>query len=410
VQKLGVILKLFVKDVQKQKLRTFMTMFGIVWGTVSLIVLMSFGEGVFRHTRMQFRGLGERIAMVWPGSTKLPYQGLPKGRSLRIEPDAADLLVSQVENIERASPEFSRRVNLRVGRKTISGGIAGVYPEFGLMRNVIPESGRFINDIDQQYRKRTIFLGTNVRDDLFGEGALAVGQYVFVDAIPFLVVGVLQAKDQNSSYNSRDVDRVFIGSATYQATYGEKYPNNFVYQIKRSTAYSQTQTQVFKVLGSRYKFDPADTEALWIWDRNEDEEQMKPFFDGFRMFLGIVGIFTLIVGGIGTANIMYVVVKERTKEIGIKMALGATRFHIMSQILGEALILTFLGGMGGFLVAQLLISGFPLLELEEYVGNPVTAPWVVIASISALMTLGMMAGFFPARRAANLNPVQCLRL
>jgi len=167
---------------------------------------------------------------------------------------------------------------------------------------------------------------------------------------------------------------------------------------------------VFRALGARYQFDPTDEEALWIWDTNENEEDMKPFFDGFRMFLGIVGIFTLIVGGIGTANIMYVVVKERTKEIGIKMALGATKLHIMGQILGEALILTSLGGLGGFLVSRGIVAVFPYLQLEEYVGHPTIAPWVAVSSVLVLVLLGLLAGFFPARRAANLNPVQCLRL
>ena len=410
MQKLGVILKLFLTDIRKQKLRTFMTVFGIVWGTVALIVLMSFGEGVFRHTRKEFRGLGERIAIFWPGTTKLPYKGLPKGRELRMEADAANFLVSQVENIERASPEYSRRANLRVGTKTVSQNLAGVYPEFGDMRNVIPSEGRFLNAIDQEFRKRSIFLGTNVRNDLFGEGTPSVGSYVFVDGIPFMVVGVLNEKDQNSSYNARDVDRAFIPSTTYEATFGEKLPDNFVYQIKRGDAWQHTQKQVFKVMGARYGFDPKDTDALWIWDRNEDEEQMKPFFDGFRVFLGIVGIFTLIVGGIGTANIMYVVVKERTREIGIKMALGATRGYIMAQILGEALLLTLSGGILGFLVAQSLLLAFPLLQLEEYVGTPVVAPWVVVTSIAVLSLLGILAGYFPARRASRLNPVQCLKM
>lgn len=410
MQKLVIILKLFAKDVQKQKLRTFMTMFGIVWGTVALIVLMSFGEGLYRHSIKEFHGLGEQIAIMWPGSTKKPYRGLPRGRQLRMEANTADFLKSEIGDIVRVSPEFGRTVNLRVGRKSISQGISGVYPEFALMRNVIPGSGRFINAVDMEYRKRTIFLGTNVRNDLFGEGTNAVGRYVYVEGIPFLVVGVLQAKDQNSSYNARDVDKVFVASSTYEVTFGEKYPDNFVYQIENSLDYKRVQKKAFAALGARYQFDPTDEEALWLWDTNENEEEMKPFFDGFKMFLGIVGIFTLIVGGIGTANIMYVVVKERTREIGIKMALGATRLHIMGQILGEALILTFLGGLGGFLVSKLLIGLFPLLKLEEYVGNPMIAPWVVVASIAALMLLGLLAGFFPARRAANLNPVECLRL
>jgi putative ABC transport system permease protein len=410
MQKFLIVLKLFAKDVQKQKLRTFMTVFGIVWGTVALIVLMSFGEGVYRQTKKQFHGLGERIVILWPGSTKKPFKGLPKGRNLAMPPATAELLKAEVPEIIRCSPEFSRPAAIRYGRKTLTQSLSGVTPEFALMRNVIPEAGRFINNVDQEYRKRSAFIGTNVRNDLFGDSADAVGKYVFINGVPFLVVGVLRDKDQNSSYNSRDVDRVYIASNTYEAMFGEKYPDNFVYQIQDPLKWKGVQKKVFKVLGSRFSFDHTDEEALWIWNTNQNEEEFAPFFNGFRMFLGIVGLFTLIVGGIGTANIMYVVVKERTKEIGIKMALGATKFHIMSQILGEALILTGIGGGIGFLLSKSLIAVFPYMKLEEYVGNPTMAPWVAFTSIGVLMLLGLLAGFFPARRAANLNPVECLRL
>lgn len=410
MQKLLIIFKMFVKDMQKHKLRTFMTMFGIIWGTVSLIILMSFGEGLYRHSLKEFRGMGERIAIVWPGSTKMPFRGLPTGRDILMVPDDADYLKREISDISAISPEFSRRVTLRVGKKQVRQSVGGIYPEYADMRNVIPGSGRFINVIDQQYRKRNIFLGTNIRNDLFGEDSDAIGQYVYVQGVPFQVVGVLQEKNQNSSYNARDVDRAFIASNTFQVMFGDKYPNNFVYQIKDGADYRRVQKQFFRALSTRHAFDPADEEALWIWDTNENLEEMTPFFDGFKMFLGIVGIFTLIVGGIGTANIMYVVVKERSKEIGIKMALGATRVHIMSQILGEALLLTAVGGTVGYFVSRGMVEAFPLLGLEEYVGNPTIAPWVVFASIGALMTLGLLAGYFPARRAANLNPVECLRL
>jgi putative ABC transport system permease protein len=387
-----------------------MTIFGIVWGTVALIILMSFGEGVYRHTKKEFHGLGERIVILWPGSTKKPYKGLPKGRPLNMPPQTAEFLKREVPEIVRASPEFGRPASVRYGRKTLSQSVSGVYPEFAVMRNVIPESGRFINKIDQEYRKRSIFLGTNVRNDLFGEGADAIGKYVYVNGVPFMVVGVLSEKDQSSSYNSRDVDRAYIPSDTYVAMFGENYPDNFIYQIEDPLKWKSVQTKVFKALGTRFSFDPSDEEALWIWDTNESEEEFAPFFNGFRMFLGIVGLFTLVVGGIGTANIMYVVVKERTKEIGIKMALGATKFHIMSQILGEALILTGIGGTLGFLLAKGLVAVFPYMKLEEYIGTPTIAPWVALTSIGVLMLLGLLAGFFPARRAANLNPVECLRL
>jgi putative ABC transport system permease protein len=147
-----------------------------------------------------------------------------------------------------------------------------------------------------------------------------------------------------------------------------------------------------------------------IWDTNEDMREWRPFFQGFKIFLGIIGFFTLIVGGIGTANIMYVVVKERTKEIGIKMALGATKAQIMLQIILESLLMTAIGGAIGFLIAKFLETTFPMLNLTEYVGDPIIASDAVIATITIIGSIGFLAGFFPARRAANLNPVEALRL
>lgn len=144
---------------QKHKLRTLMTMFGIIWGTVSLIILMSFGEGVYRHSLKEFRGMGERVAIVWPGSTRMPFRGLPTGRDILMVPEDAEYLKREIPDIAAVSPEFSRRVTLRVGKKQMNQSVGGVYPEYADMRNVIPGSGRFINVIDQQYRKRNIFSG-----------------------------------------------------------------------------------------------------------------------------------------------------------------------------------------------------------------------------------------------------------
>ena len=255
-----------------------------------------------------------------------------------------------------------------------------------------------------------MFIGSEIRNDLFGEGANPVGKYVVFNGVPFLVVGVMKDKDQNSSYRGRDRYKAWIPASTFKAMFNRNYPNNMVYQVTEEFRSKAVENRVFEILGRKYKFDPADEQALMIWDTNEDMKEWRPFFEGFKIFLGIIGFFTLIVGGIGTANIMYVVVKERTKEIGIKMALGATRAQIMSQIIVESLLMTAIGGAFGFLVAKFLETIFPMLNLTEYIGDPIIAMDAVIATISIIGTIGFLAGFFPARRAANLNPVEALRL
>ncbi len=409
--KVLIILRQFFRDLRKQKLRTLLTIFGIVWGTAAIIILLSFGEGLFRNEKKRFLGLGEQLVIVWPGKTSLPFEGLPKGRWLRFTDDDINMLKDEIPGIIRVSPEYSGRGPLTYKRKTVSQNIIGVKPEFGLVRNLIPEpGGRFLNDIDFEYRKRVVFLGTNIRNDLFGEGVNPVGKYVILKGVPFLVIGVLKHKEQNSSYRGRDRYKAFIPYSTFKTMFNRRYASNFIYQVADPDKSKAIEKSVFKFLGKKYKFNPDDDQALSIWDTNQSLESFKPFFEGFKIFLGIIGFFTLIVGGIGTANIMYIVVKERTKEIGIKMALGATRTHIMSQIIIESLLITSLGGTIGFLLAKGFELGFPMLNLREYVGDPVIASEHVILTIVVIGSIGFLAGLFPARRAVRLNPVEALRL
>jgi putative ABC transport system permease protein len=406
-----IILKQFLHDLKRQKLRTFLTTFGIIWGTAATIILVAFGDGLYKHQNKEFLGLGERLVIMWPGRTSLPYKGLPKSRPVRFTDDDIEMLKREIPEIAVASPEYNGQGKMTYGKKTVSQNVIGVKPEWGLVRNMIPEAGgRFLNENDLLYRKRVVFMGTNVRDDLFGEGVDAVGKYVTLRGAPFLIIGILREKDQNSSYNGRDGRKVFIPVSTFKTMWGHNYPENLVYQVADPERSGRVKKAVFKVLGRKYSFDPKDDQALWIWDTNENLKEWRPFFEGFKIFLGIIGVFTLIVGGIGTANIMYVVVKERTREIGVKMAMGATRAHIMSQIIVESLLITAIGGLFGFIVAKLFEKGFPLLKLGEYVGDPFISPNTVLLAIAIIGSMGLVAGFFPARRAANLNPVKALRL
>jgi len=406
-----IILKQFFHDISKQKLRTALTTFGIVWGTAAIIILVAFGEGIYKYQIKRFKGLGENLVIIWPGRTAKPFQGLAKGRWIRFTDEDIKMLKNEIPEIVVASPEYSGHGPLTYGRKTLAQNVIGVKPEFAVARNIIAEEGgRFINEIDFEYRKRAIFLGAKIRDDLFGEGANPVGKYVTFRGVPFLIVGVMKDKQQNSSYRGRDRYKVWIPSTTYKTMFNRNYPNNMIYQVSDELVSKRVEKRVFELLSRKYKFDPDDEQALMIWDTNEDMKEWRPFFQGFKLFLGIIGVFTLIVGGIGTANIMFVVVKERTKEIGIKMALGASRAQIMSQIIVESLLMTIVGGSLGFLIAKGFEAGFPSLGLTEYVGDPVIAMDAVIITVTIIGTIGLLAGFFPARRAANLNPVEALRL
>jgi putative ABC transport system permease protein len=406
-----IVFKQFFQDIRRQKLRTFLTTFGILWGTTAIIILISFGEGLLRHQQKTFYGLGEQLVIVWPGQTSRPFEGLPKGRWLRFTDEDIEMLKTEIPGIIRSSPEYSGYGKITYERKTISQNIIGVYPEFGVVRNLIPEpGGRFVNDIDFEYRKRVVFLGDNTRNDLFGEGVNPVGKYIIIRGTPFLVIGVLKHKEQNSSYRGRDSYKLFIPCSTFKTMFNRQYSSNFIYQVADPDKSTAIEKKVFKYFGKKYKFDPEDDQALSIWDTNESIRSFKPFFDGFKIFLGIIGFFTLIVGGIGTANIMFVVVKERTKEIGVKMALGATRFHIMSQIVTESLLMTAIGGTLGFALAKIFEAIFPYFGLGEYVGNPVITTSHALLTIAIIGSIGFLAGLFPARRASMLNPVEALRL
>jgi putative ABC transport system permease protein len=278
------------------------------------------------------------------------------------------------------------------------------------MRNLIPASGgRYVNDLDLDRRRRVVFLGDKLKQDLFGE-AEAVGRTVMIDNVPFLVVGVLQKKAQDSSYSGRDQDKAFIPETTHRGLYGSRYVDNFIFQASHPSLVPAVKRRVYEVLGRRLKFDPEDKEAVGMWDTTEGQKFLSVFFLTFRAFLGVIGSFTLMVGGLGVSNIMYVVVEERTREIGIKLAVGAKPRFIQVQFLLETLTLTALGGLLGFLFTLAVLTAFPLLGLDEYVGTPVASPLVVLTTAGLLGLIGFVAGYFPARRASLLDPVVALKM
>lgn len=404
-------LRQLFRDVRSQKLRTFLTVFGIVWGTVAVTLLLAFGRGLHKQIVKNSAGLGDRIAIAWPGLTSIPFEGLGRGRRIRLREEHIEAVRRETPGVVAISSEYSDTLKLHYGMKTVAVDSSGVDSCFGAMRNLIPQAGgRFINPIDVEEQRRVLFLGDKIAKDIFGKATLAVGKTVLYGGSPFLVVGVLQEKIQNSSYNNRDEARAYMPGSTFRALTGAKYVANFVYQpVSPSQSESVTEA-VRATLARALRFDPKDKEALSVWDTAEQFKFLDVFFLSFRLFLGIVGCFTLVVGGIGVSNIMNVVVEERTKEIGIKMALGARQRWVLRQFLLETALITGIGGAIGFAISFAICTIAPKLGATDFVGDPEISLSVAALTALVLGATALLAGYFPAKEASRLDPVIAMKL
>ncbi len=399
----------FLIDLRAQKLRAFLTLFGIIWGTVAIVVLMAFGMGFKRQTAVNMHGIGEGIAIMFPGRTMKPWQGFGIGRPMSFVEDDARLIRAQVPEVIAISPEYGERTTARIGENILTPLVSGIYPVYGDMRNIIPEpAGRFLNDPDIAERRRVAVIGNRVRDILFGSED-PIGRIVLINETPYTVVGVMQPKTQNSSYNSRDRDRIFIPATTFAAAFGTPFLSNIIYQVGDPTRGEEIANEVRATLAKRYKFDPTDEDAVWIWDTTEFDRFSYYFFLGFNLFLGMIGSLTLAVAGLGVANIMFIVVQERIKEIGIKRAVGARRSTILVQFFLETFFIIALGSLIGFAIACGIVALLQLLPIKEAVGTPEISGTVVLATVFVLTVIGLAAGLLPARRASRLDVVDCLR-
>jgi putative ABC transport system permease protein len=405
------------RDLVRQPLRTALTLSGVVWGTFSVILLLAFGDSVSKAQIKRFHGMGTGIVLVFPSRTTLPWQGFIRGKPVRITPEMAEAIPEKVPGIEVLSPEFVGSRLIRYGRKEFRNTVRGVNPSFELMRNTIAEKGRFIDPEDMTDRKRVCFIGDVLATDLFAAEE-PVGKTVFVDSVPFTVVGVMRTKLQSSNYNGqRDERCAFIPWTTYASLYGAKYVSNIIFRPLDRDRSKAVMTGVKIHLAQLVGFDPADPDALGIWDTMEFEKQFTTFFLAFTIFLGVLGAFTLLVGGIGVASIMRVVVDERTREIGVKLAVGARRRTILLQFFSESLAIMFLGGLAGFGLAAGVLGAINALarattadlSFTGFIGVPVLNPLVVVSTVLILLAIGVVSGIIPARTAASTDPIEALR-
>jgi putative ABC transport system permease protein len=408
------IFRLFLRDLKKQRKRITLTLMAIVWGTISIVMLLSFGEGMKRSLNKARHGMGKDIVVMWGGQTSIPYMGLGKGRRIRFLEEDIGFLKKKVPELEAVGGEYNRwGVSITYGKNTVSERVNGIYPCYEDMRaHYSQRGGRFINHLDMQHKRRVVFLGHKLKERLFGPED-PIGKTIIINNIPFVVIGVMIEKMQMGMYNGPDWDKATIPASTFQAIWGHKYLQNIVYQPEDPERIEEVKKKVSKVLGGKYKFDPEDPEALWEWDVIEGQKIFNKVLVGFQIFLGIIGGMTLLIAGVGVANIMYVAVKERTREIGIKMAMGAKRHYIMSQFILEALIITILGGALGVFFSTVIVKIWAAIPLEadwaQWLGKPVISMEIALVTSLILGVIGTLSGIFPSRRAASVDPVESLR-
>ena len=402
-------LVLFTRDLRTQKLRSFFALLGITWGTAAVVLLLAFGEGLRHYHSRRMHGMGDGIVVAWPMKTSMSFEGLPKGRPIRLRAEDVLKLGSEIPELEAVSPEIGLwDQSIIYGGSDYRANVKGVYPCFAELRYIYPQfGGRFINEQDIEKRHRVIFIGDHIKQELFGE-AEAVGETVFIQGIGFTVIGVLRPKLQNNTYDYEDKRIAYIPASTITSVFGQDYINNFIYRAKEPRQQSFVTQRVYQVLARICGFDPVDREALMLWDTTDVNKLIFYFFLGFNTLLGLCGIFTLMVGGIAVANIMYLLVGQKTGEIGIQIAVGAKRRHILMQFLLQGLVLVAAGGMAGFLISWILTVIMGIVPLPEQIGVPEMSPIVCLVTVILLGVIGLLAGYFPARRAASLDPVRSL--
>ncbi|MEX0660452.1 MAG: ABC transporter permease [Balneolaceae bacterium] len=404
----------FFSDLYRQKLRSSLTLTAIGWGTLSVILLLAFGRGLGTSLVSGMLGAGNQVIIVYGGQTGMSHDGLPMGRPIRFTEADVEQIQRAIPGIEYSSPQYGRGgMQLEHAGNITTTFMEGVGPDFNVMRSMYAtEGGRFINQRDIDQNRKVLFLGDEIAVTLFGEED-PIGGEVKLDGVPFTVIGVMEPKMQTSMNNGPDANRAIIPFSTFRNLYGNQNVGSILIRPADPSLQPQVKQKVTNYLASKYNFNPEDSEAIPMWDFIEDEKMTRSVATGLEYFLFTVGFFTLMIAGVGVANIMFVVVKERTREIGLKKAIGARKVHIISQFLFESIFISLLGGAAGLAISVGIVEFVLSLNMTEGAGEFLGSPQISTASVlittGVLVLIGVVAGIFPAIKAARLDPVESLR-
>ncbi|MGD0987689.1 MAG: ABC transporter permease [Candidatus Sulfotelmatobacter sp.] len=397
------------------KLRAFLTMFGIAWGIVSIVLMVAAGEGLREGQEQQAKTLGKDVMIVFHGRTSLQAGGMHAGRLVHWEDQDVPVVQAEALDCEYAIPELEQNTVLTHSNfNNASFTVTGSYPQFSDIRSLTVGEGRFYDWNDMREARRVAFLGSDAAKQLF-PGRNPVGENVYLNDFPFVVIGVMAKKKQDSSYDGWDVNKVFVPFSAMRRDFPDKAPgtpttfDQLLVTPKSVEQHEACKHEVRVALARMHRYDPNDKEACPIWDTVQEAKAFRQMTDGMKYFLGAVGVVTLILGGLGVMNVMLVAVRERTREIGVRKAIGAPSGTILRQFFVEALIIAFLSGGIGLGVAFGVCALVDLLPMPDYFAGliPDWTSGLVAAGLLGAIAVG--AALYPARRAASIDPIEALR-
>lgn len=399
----------------RNKLRTFLTMAGIAWGITSIVLIVAMGDGFKEGQRNSMKGLGQNIVILFGGRTELQAGGQRAGRRIRLNYSDVELVRRECWLVNRVAAELEGNVRVTSAYNSGSFDVSGVEAFYPELRTIPIGAGRFFSETDEKNGERVCVIGVDVGKQLFGARTDVVGREVAINSIPYRIIGVMADKEQNSSYSGLDEKKVWLPYTTMTRDvpplkyYVPGYLDQILYQPRSPGQFEAARAQVKKVLGRAHDFDPADESALGVWDTVESERLVEGIFDSMTVFLGFIALVTLSLGGVGVMNIMLVTVSERTREIGLRKALGATRLRIMMDFLAEGCALAFTSGLIGWAIAFGLSDALKLVKMPSmFPGLPVSGATTAVA-FGTLSIIAIASALFPAWRAASLTPVEALR-
>ncbi len=401
-------------SLQRHKLRSLLTAFGVFWGIFMLVLLLGAGKGLENGVYSQFSRSAINRFTVWGRRTRLPYKGLNAGRQIQLSTADVEAIRQNIPEAKYVNGSTSLWGDYTVSHKNKNGAfpVRGTLPEFRHVRYLKLPQGRFLNAQDIEARRKVVVIGRQVEKVLFGMEN-PVGKYLNIKGVFFHVVGVFDVTGFGNT--ERDTEQMYIPLTTLQQTFNQgNYIRSLSVVVDQNVVVSAIEKKTKVLLQKRHAIAPEDDKALGSWNAGEEFEKLQALFRGIRIFLWIVGTGTIIAGIIGVSNIMLIIVKERTREIGIRKALGATPFSIISLILQEAIFITSISGYMG------LVAGVAILESasyfmeklglqSEFFSHPEIEFPIAITATLILVLAGTLAGFIPARSAVKINPIEALR-
>ena len=408
------LLKDTVHTLWAHKLRTFLTMFGITWGIISITLMVAATQGLRVGLNRNQETFGKDIMIFFAGRTSMQAGGMRAGRDIKWYDEDYQAVLEESPACRYALPEIGNQVPLRSRYNSGTLLVVGSLPPFAAQRSIAIAAGRFYNDEDQASGNRVAFLGSDAKKQLYGSRD-AIGETIWLADIPYTVIGVMRPKNQNSSYDGEDIRKIFIPYSAIIRDFPTKPPmpphtiDHMLIVPKSLEEHVACKREALAALGTIHRFDPKDEEAAFVWDTIKNQQANALIMDGMQYFMGAVGIITLCLGGLGVMNVMLVAVRERTREIGVRKALGATRRAIVSQFFIETLIIAFLSGGVGMAIAYGFCALVDLLPMPEVFAGLLPTWESGLLSFALLSLIAVLSALYPANRAAIVDPIEALR-